>query len=122
MEYEIAPSADGEFMVIKIKGSITGAAMIKIIQEAHVQGQQAQVSRYLCDVVDARNAESVIGNYSFAYTKIRETPGINTTARVALLVAADDHSHDFVESLMKNSGQNVRLFRDRVQAEAHLRK
>jgi hypothetical protein len=50
-----------------------------------------------------------------------ETPEIDKTALVAVLVRPDDHSHDFVETVARNSGLRVTLFRDRERAEDHLR-
>jgi hypothetical protein len=39
---------------------------------------------------------------------------------VALLVDPEDHSHDFVETVGRNAGLNVTLFRDRDAAKQYL--
>jgi DNA-binding response OmpR family regulator len=39
---------------------------------------------------------------------------------VAMLVAEDDHSHDFVETVMSNRGYKTRLFRDLEEALKYL--
>jgi hypothetical protein len=39
---------------------------------------------------------------------------------VAVVVAQGDHSHDFIETVARNSGLNVKLFTDRVEAMAFL--
>jgi hypothetical protein len=41
---------------------------------------------------------------------MHETPGIDTEARVAVVIAKGDHSHDFIETVARNSGLNVKLF------------
>ncbi len=51
---------------------------------------------------------------------MQETPGIDKYAHVAVLVSPDDHSHDFVEVVARNSGLNVTLFRDLAAAIKHL--
>jgi len=47
---------------------------------------------------------------------------LSTSARVALLVAPEDHSHDFVELVVRNAGYNVRLFRNEGQAKSWIEK
>lgn len=39
---------------------------------------------------------------------------------VALLVDPDDHSHDFIEIVARNSGHDFTLFRDHEQVINHL--
>ena len=34
------------------------------------------------------------------------------SAHVAILVSPDDRSHDFIETVNRNAGYNVRVFRD----------
>jgi hypothetical protein len=73
-------------------------------------------------VTEVRNAESVLEKYKFAYQNMQQETGINRHARVAMLVSPEDHSHDFVETVSRNSGLDVTLFRDREEAIKHLRK
>jgi hypothetical protein len=42
--------------------------------------------------------------------------------RVAVLVRPEDHSHDFAETVTKNAGQDITIFRDREAAINHLLK
>jgi hypothetical protein len=49
-----------------------------------------------------------------------KNPGINQKARTAMLVSPNDHSHDFIEALFRDSGADVTLFHDRDLAVWHL--
>ena len=88
--------------------------------EAHTLGDELGISRYLVDATEAVNVDSTLENYSFAYTDMQTPTGINKTAVVALLVSPDDHSHDFIETVSRNAGLNVTIFRDRELAIHHL--
>jgi hypothetical protein len=41
---------------------------------------------------------------------------LDRAARVAILVRPDDISHNFVETVSRNAGYNVRVFRERKAA------
>ena len=80
------------------------------------------ITRHLVDLTEARHVDTITNTYEFAYEDMRLHPGINKNARVAVLVSPDDRSHDFVETVTRNAGQNVTLFRDREAAIQHLLK
>ena len=61
---------------------------------------------------EARNTDSIVENYDFAYKDMSETENIDRLARVAILSSPGDHSHDFIETVTRNSGLNVKLFND----------
>ncbi|MHB9027638.1 MAG: hypothetical protein ACYC9O_02595 [Candidatus Latescibacterota bacterium] len=71
------------------------------------------------DVTESRNIESSTKGYQFAHSDMM-TDKIDRFARVAMLVSPGDHSHDFIETVSRNAGLNVTLFRDREQAVRHL--
>jgi hypothetical protein len=121
MEHRIEPSEQGDYIVLKVVGELDGATMIKCIIEAHAKGIEMGVKRYLVDATEARNIDSVLGNYDFAYSDMKTTPGIDKSARVAGLVSPTDHSHDFVETLLLNAGLTFRLFTDPDAALGFLR-
>jgi hypothetical protein len=89
--------------------------------DAHAMGRELGIQRYLVDMTESRNAESVLANYDFARKEIWETPEIDKTALVSVLVSPDDHSHDFIETVARNAGLRVTIFRDRASAEQHLK-
>jgi len=122
MSYEISVSEDGNYIITKHWGKITSELVIKRTLEAHALGEKLGITKHLMDVTEARNIDSVTNSYTFANEKISSTPGINMSVRVAVLVSSDDHSHDFIETVTRNAGQDITIFRDRKLAIHHLLK
>jgi CBS-domain-containing membrane protein len=120
MSYTIKVSADGKYIILKHWGVINSEVTTQRNLEAHALGAKLGISRHLVDVTEATHVDSATNTYKFAYDNMRTLPGINKKARVAVLVSPDDHSHDFVETVTRNAGQNVTLFRDREAAIKHL--
>ncbi len=116
MEYTITPSIDGMFITLKIKGHITRESATQLNLEAHALGKQLKIRRYLVDVTEARNTDTVTGNYDFAYSDMQKMEGIDKSAKVAILVDPSDHTHDFIETVTRNAKLNVRIFTDPEQA------
>lgn len=71
-------------------------------------------------MTESRNVDTISRIYEFAYEDMKTPEGIDKNARVALLVSPEDHSHDFVETVARNTGMDVTLFRDREAAINHL--
>ena len=120
MRYLITPSEDRAYILIETRGDMTRLLAIQQNIEAHQLGKELGINRYLSDLTESTNVDSVVNDYEFAYADMQTEPAIDRYARVAMLVRPDDHSHDFIEVLAKNSGLNVRLFRDREQAIEYL--
>ncbi len=120
MGYTITPSADGKYILLKITGNIDRHLAMQYNLEAHKIGQELGIDRYLVDATESRNVESSIESYEFAYKDMHDTPAIDRSARVAALVSPDDHSHDFIETVTRNSGLDMTLFTDREEAIRHL--
>lgn len=118
--YQIKPSEDGKYIILTVVGEITGQSAMEHNIAAHALGRELGINRYLTDLRQARNIDSVIHNYEFAYEDM-DSPDVDRTAVVAILAAPDDHSHDFVETVARNAGLNVTLFRDWDEAENYLR-
>lgn len=119
MSHTITPSEDKSHIILKVIGDLTTQLAVKQDLEAHALGRQLGIDRFLVDLTEARNVESVFENYNFAY-KDMNTEGINRQAHVVLLVSPQDHSHDFVETVARNAGLDVTLFREREPAMRHL--
>jgi hypothetical protein len=116
----IAPSHDRTYIILRVAGDYTRQRALAHTIEAHRLGRALGINRYLVDMTESRNAESVLANYEFARQEIWDAPEIDKTALVAIVVSPDDHSHDFVETVARNAGLLVRIFRDRALAERHL--
>jgi hypothetical protein len=119
MSYEINLSEDGRYIILKHWGEINGEIAMKRIQEAHKLGAELMVTRHLVDLTEARSVDSITKAYKYAYEDMKT---ISSNACVAMLVSPEDHSHDFVETVLRNAGHDVTLFRDREAAINHLEK
>lgn len=119
MTYTIRKSRDGKYIHLKVKGPTTRESAMAHNIEAHALGRKLGINRYLVDLTESRNVESVIDNYEFAY-KDMKTPQVDPAARVAVLVSPGDHSHDFIETVARNAGLDMTLFTNQEQARRHL--
>lgn len=113
-------SPDGKYIIQKVVGEINAELAMQYNHESHALGRQLGIRRYLVDLTECHNTDSVRGNYGFAYKDMPTDEGVDRLARVALLAAVEDHSHDFVVIVTRNAGLNVSLFRDRDEAIRHL--
>jgi hypothetical protein len=121
MSFKVSLSDDSTFIVMEVTGEVTRENAMQYNLEAHKLGKKHGLSKYLVDFTKARNTETVINNYKFAYEDMKHTPGIDILAIVAVIVEAEDHSHDFIETVARNSGLNITLFRDKEKALEFLR-
>lgn len=117
---EITYSDSDKFVTIKIKGEINKHTAMQPILEAHELGNSAGINRYLMDVREARNIDNTIDQYLFAYEDCKKYPEIDTNARIAALITKGDHSHDFMETVLVNSGVTIKLFNDLSSAKKFL--
>lgn len=115
-------SEDKKYIIQKITGVINRKLSMEYNIESHILGKEVGINRYLVDITEAINQESSFEQYEFAYDDMKKQSVIDRSARVAVLVHPDDHSHDFIETVAKNSGLDVTIFRDRNQAVEHLLK
>jgi len=119
MPYTIFPSEDNQYIIINITGELNWEVALNYTVESHKLGKQLATDKFLVDLTSVQNTESVLDNYS----NIREGmhhPDINLHACVALLASPDDHSHDFVETVSRNTGYDLTIFRDKDKAIQHL--
>jgi hypothetical protein len=81
MEYSIVPSEDRKYIILTVKGEITREIAMQCNLEAHALGEELGIHRYLTDVTEARNNESVVEKYKFAYQDMQQQAGIDRRAR-----------------------------------------
>lgn len=120
MGYKLETSEDKDFITLTVEGDFTAKDMMGYIMAAHDLGTEIKISRFLVDVREARNVDSVMHNYQFAYSDMKNTEGIIISARVAALVNPGDRSHDFIETVLNNAGLSIKLFSDRELALEYL--
>jgi len=116
----ISLSDDSTYVILEIRGEINRQKALQYNLEAHKLGKEHGIRKYLVDLTNARNVDTVLNNYQFAYKDMKHTEGIDVTAIVAAVVAPEDHSHDFIETAFRNSGLNLTLFRDKQKAIDYL--
>lgn len=122
MEYEIGASDDGLYVILKICGVISRKTSLKRVEEAHQYGRKLGVNRFLVDLTEARNGDSVFEKYDFAYSDLKKSTLIDRYAVIAAVARPGDRSFEFGETVLRNSGLNVRFFEDRDAAVQYLRK
>ena len=121
MRHHIGVSEDRTHIVQKIWGEITPGPAVKCTEESHALGISLGLHLYFVDATEARNIGGIFDNYELAYHMI-DPAKVDRDAAIAILVHPDDHSHNFLETVARNAGYNVTLFRDREQALKHLLK
>lgn len=119
MTHNISISEDGRYVILKAAGTVSRLQVIEYFIEAHSFGKQHGLNHYLVDFTECRNTDTVLRNYLLAYQDMKD-PRIDQTARTSLLVSIYDRSHDFLETLLRNAGNDVTLFHERELAIWHL--
>lgn len=119
MSYSLSVSADGNYIIIKVWGNMTRQIGVEIAIAASQLGQEKNINRFLQDLTESKNMETLANNYYLAHQDLQQTE-VNQTAIVACLVNPADHSHDFVETASRNAGYKVKLFTDKQKAIAYL--
>jgi hypothetical protein len=120
MAYEIFIDEDLQYITIVNHGAFTNQLAMAQNIESHELGRQKGINRYLVDLTNSHFAGSIVDHYQFAYEELPKEAAIDLLAKVALLVSPQDHSHDFMETVARNSGINLTIFRDRELAIRHL--
>ena len=121
LKYTITPSEDGKYIILKFKGQINRKDAIKPNFEAKALGKTLDIRQFLVDVTEAKNTDSILENYEFAYTDMTEIiKKIEKDERAAILVSPGDHSHDFIETVLMNAGLKVKMFTDPDLAKSFL--
>lgn len=119
MSYEISIAENGKYVRVKVTAAITTELARQFSIDASSYGAKNDLKRYLFDVREARNVASTLLNYQYAHKEMADMK-LDKTARSAILVSPADKSHDFIETLSRNAGYNVRLFTDEAAAIAWL--
>jgi hypothetical protein len=119
VSYEISIAENGKYVRVKVTAAITTELARQFSIDASSYGAKNDLKRYLFDVREARNVASTLLNYQYAHKEMADMK-LDKTARSAILVSPADKSHDFIETLSRNAGYNVRLFTDEAAAIAWL--
>jgi hypothetical protein len=115
MDYQVSLAANGRYILIKVLVPMTSAVGVRCGTDAVSLGAENKVERFLFDLRESPNVQSVVHNYQFAHKEITSF-GFQTTSRSAFLVRPDDRSHDFIDTAFYNAGYVTKLFTDEAAA------
>jgi len=110
MDNNIVLSEDSKYIVVVVKEVTTAERILEYIFNASDLGMRVNVHHYLIDLTRSHNDESVARIFFMVNKDMLKNLRVDRTARVAFLVCQDDHSRDFLETVLRNAGFAVRLF------------
>lgn len=114
--YSVEVHADGSFLVVRsFSRPVTLDIAVAFTQRFTALGEQHDIRHCLIDVRGTYDDSSILDKFNFAYTQASEA-GLSPTWRVAVLRRPDDHSADFIETVMTNAGYVFKLFDDQIEA------
>ena len=119
MSYEIRTSENGRYIICRVTQSITVELAREFTIALDQLSRSQRIKRFLVDVRGAPNVASVFQNFDFANKDMADLD-LQRDVRSAILVGANDRSHDFVETVTQNAGYGVRVFDDEAAAIAWL--
>ena len=119
MKPEIYIAEDGKYIVCRVKQNIEVQLAKEFSKQVDKLSREHGIKKFLFDVRGAPNVESASKNYSFAYDDMADM-GLQKDALSAVLADPEDRSHDFIETVARNAGYNVRLFSNEQEAIAWL--
>ena len=119
MTKEIKVSDNGKYIIVRVNEDMTRSLAETLGLEAMHLGNRKDINKYLYDLRNSRNKESINANYIFANQDLKRL-GPNLSNTIAMLTSPNDKSHDFIETVLRNAGYNVRLFIVEVEAIAWL--
>ncbi len=108
-----------KFIVCRVTEEITAPVARQVALGIEQFSEKTGIKPRLVDVREAMNTSSISGNYDLAYKDLEELQ-FDRANKAAVLVGADDSSHDFAITAVKNAGFNVRQFTDEAAAIAWL--
>lgn len=115
MEYEVSIAQNKAYILIKLFVAMTSEIGRQCGDEATRLGKEQNINTFLFDLRQSPNVQDVLKNYTFAY-KDMEAFGFPRASKSALLVAEGDKSHEFIETVFRNAGYDVRNFSSEASA------
>jgi hypothetical protein len=119
MHYTMDLPEHGKYVRVLVTGDITREFAGRYSIAAKELAEQHGRKRFLFDLRQARNVESTVQNYQYAYADMPRFE-LDRLSRAAIIRDPEDHSHDFVELVSRNAGYNVRFFTSEEAAIAWL--
>jgi hypothetical protein len=118
--FAMSISEDGMYYRVQVVGDSTRELVRSVAVELTRVVQETQIHKAFVDLTQSRNIESVFRLYEMAYSDMAQKK-IDKKLSIACLISPNDHSFDFLETVLRNAGFNFLLFTDRVAALEFLR-
>lgn len=112
---KIIISDNNKYIIVQVNENMTRILAERLGFEAVQLGSSKNITRFLYDLRNSRNTESINVNYIFANQDMKRLE-TNPNNMIAMLISAGDKSHDFIETVLRNAGYNVRIFE--IESEA----
>ena len=109
MTKEIKVSDNGKYIIVRVNEDMTRTLAESLGLEAMHLGIKKNLSKFLYDLRNSRNKETINTNYIFANQDLKRL-NPNPANKIAMLTSPNDKSHDFIETVLRNAGYNVKLF------------
>lgn len=116
---EIKVSDSGKYIIVCVNEDMTRSLAESLGLEAMHLGNRKNINKYLYDLRNSRNKESVNANYIFANQDLKRLEP-NPSNKIAMLTSPNDKSHDFIGTVLRNAGYDVKLFVNESEAIAWL--
>lgn len=121
MDYQISVGEGQDHIVLRVFKPMTSEIGRRSAPEMIRLGELHNIRKYLFDLREAPNVQSVTQNYVFAYKELPTLQFPKNTIS-AFLIKENDTSHEFIELAFKNAGYVVQSFTSEEQALRWLRK
>ena len=112
---KIKISDNNKYIIVQVNENMTRTLAERLGFEAIQLGNTKNITRFLYDLRNSRNTESININYIFANQDMKRLE-TNPNNMIAMLISPGDKSHDFIETVLRNAGYNVRIIE--VESEA----
>ena len=109
MTKEIKVSDNGKYIIVRVDEDMTRTLAESLGLEAMHLGIKKNLNKFLYDLRNSRNKETINANYIFAKQDLKRLDP-NPANKIAMLTSPNDKSHDFIETVLRNAGYNVKLF------------
>jgi len=114
-DYVISVAENCKYISIKYFVDMTTEVALRAGPELMKQAKQSNLKRFLFDMLESSNIQSVTDNYYFANENIRSFD-FPRDSMTAFILRPDDHSHDFIINAFLNAGYYVEKFSNEEEA------
>lgn len=115
MFVNIRNAPDNRYFVVTVHEDFDRNGAKEMALSIMEHSQESEIKQLLIDLRSASNVDSVSDKFFFAHEDAKEIQ-LDKTLKVALLVHPSDHSHDFIETVMRNTGHNILTFHEEYKA------